>query len=317
MAKKRPPSPPSSISNRWQAYSFLLINTLVWGAAFVMVKPAFEVTTPFRFLFYRHLIAALLTLPLLWRYRQPLLNLGKKIWTIILLELLGSTIALSLVYGGLKYTSVLEANLLGTTLPIFITLGGIFILKEKQERHEWLGLSIALAATLYLTVWPFLTTGSVGQISIIGNVLIIASNLANLLYFPLAKRAYAKLPKFLVTTLSFWVATISFLLLSFVEAGASVPAFTNVITTDIAAPSVWIASGYMAIFGSIIGLTAYIKGQDGIESSEASFFYYLQPLVYLPLTFIFFGEALSPGQLIALLVILAGVVIAERRQRKN
>lgn len=300
---------------RWQAYAFLLLNAALWGAAFVIVKPAFEVTTPFRFLFYRHLLAAVLMLPIFWHYRHQLAKIGHTIWTIIGLELLGSTLALSLLYIGLKYTTALEANLLGTTLPIFITLGGVLILKEKQERHEWLGLLIALAATFYLTVWPLLTTGSVDGISVVGNALIIASNIANLVYFPLAKRAYTKLPKFLVTSISFWVATISFLGLSLLEAGGAISALITSVQLDFTATSVWFATLYMAIFGSIIGLTAYIKGQDGIEASEASFFYYLQPLVYLPLAFFVLKEAITIGQLTALLVILIGVVIAERRAK--
>lgn len=304
------------LSTRWQAYFFLLVNTLTWGAAFVITKPAFDVTTPFRFLLYRHALALLLTLPLIWYYRSTILTLGKKILTIIGLELVGNTLALSLLYEGLKRTNVVEANLLSTSLPIFVILGGIFLLKEKQEKHEWLGLSIAVAATLYLTVFPLVMTGSVDGISLVGNVLVIASNIANMFYFPLAKRAYQKIPKFLVTTISFWVATASYLLLSLVELGGSMGTFMTHITVDFAAPSVWIAVGYMAIFGSIIGLTAYIKGQDGIEASEASFFYYLQPLVYLPLAYWFLGEAVTFAQLVSLLVIFVGVAIAEQRAPK-
>jgi drug/metabolite transporter (DMT)-like permease len=308
MGKKSPKNQP-----RWQSYAFLLLNTIVWGAAFVMVKPAFEVTTPLRFLFYRHLLAAFLALPLLWYYRLQIKKLGKKLWTIIGLELIGSTLALSLLYAGLNYTTVIEANLLGTSLPLFITLGGITLLKEKQELNEWFGLCIALVGTLYLTVFPLITTGSVTGISVLGNSLIILSHIANLFYYPLAKKYYTHIPKFLVTTISFWVGTVTFFLLSLLELRGSLPKLLHTITSDTTAPSVWVASGYMAVFGSIIGLTAYIKGQDGVEASEASLFYYLQPLVYLPLTFYLFGEVLNGPQLVSLIVILMGVLIAERR----
>jgi drug/metabolite transporter (DMT)-like permease len=90
-------------------------------------------------------------------------------------------------------------------------------------------------------------------------------------------------------------------------------AFSQAATLDIASPAVLIASFYMATFGSIIGLTAYIKGQDGIESSEAGLFYYLQPLIYIPLAFLVLGEVIMQNQILALGVILLGVVIAERR----
>jgi drug/metabolite transporter (DMT)-like permease len=308
----------NSKNKRVQSYLLLLINTIVWGAAFVIVKPAFDVTTPLRFLFYRHLIAAMLTLPLFWYYRQELLRLGKTYWTIVVLELIGSPLALVLFYTGLKYTTVLEASLLSTSLPVFIILGGILILREKQERHEWVGMGLTFVATLFLTVWPSFATGrETAQVLTVGNVLIIASHLANLVYFPLAKRAYQKIPKFLVTTISFWVAAITFFGLSLAEAANLSTPLMSLVNLDLQASSVWVASGYMAVFGSIIGLTAYIKGQDNIEASEASLFYYLQPLVYLPLTYLAFGESLTISQFIALLVILFGVFWAERRTKPS
>lgn len=69
----------------------------------------------------------------------------------------------------------------------------------------------------------------------------------------------------------------------------------------------------MAVFGSIVGLTAYIQGQDGIESSEASLFWYLQPLIAIPLAFIVLGEKALPLQWLGLGLVLIGVAIAERR----
>ena len=291
----------------------MLLNVVCWGAAFVVVKPAFDTTTPFRFLLYRHFLAFLLIMPLFWYYRKKILRLGKKTWTIIGLETLGSTLALSLLYAGLDRTTVLEASLITTTLPLFITLGGIFLLKEKQEGHEWTCMLIALAATLYLTVWPLFTTGTVSGVSVAGNILLLASNVANMFYYPLAKREYKKVPKLLVTSISFVVATVSFFALSLFEVGGSWTTFTQAVTLDLASPAVLFASAYMATFGSIIGLTAYIKGQDGIESSEASLFFYLQPLIYIPLAFLVLGEVIMLNQILALGVILLGVVIAERR----
>ena len=56
------------------AYILLLLNTILWGAALIVVKPAYEVTTPFRFLLYRYSLAVVLSLPLLvfyiWRIWQ-------------------------------------------------------------------------------------------------------------------------------------------------------------------------------------------------------------------------------------------------------
>lgn len=115
----------------------MLLNTICWGAALPLVKPGLEVTTPFRFLFFRFTAATLIILPFLiwqlWKKPQLLTAVPK----IIGLELIGTTLALSLLYVGLNHTSALEASLLTTTAPLFITLGGVIFLRERQEKHEW------------------------------------------------------------------------------------------------------------------------------------------------------------------------------------
>jgi len=301
-------------SARLTSYSWLLLNAVVWGAALIIIKPAFAVTTPFRFLFYRYLLAVLFSLPWLiifWEKHKK--NFKKNISKILPLEILGTTIVLSLLYFGLDRTSAIEASLLTTTTPIFITLMGIFILKEKQELHESFGLAIAFIGTILLTILPVITNGGLQSISLTGNLLIIGQNLAAAFYFVLAKKHYHKMSKLFVTTISFNIGLVSFFFLSLFEAGASMTHFIQSIQVDLSHQSVWIASIYMAIFGSIIGLTAYIKGQDGIEASEASLFSYLQPLIYLPLGFIMLGEQVTLIQVTLLGLILFGVFFAEKR----
>jgi drug/metabolite transporter (DMT)-like permease len=188
-------------------------------------------------------------------------------------------------------------------------------LKESQEHHEWLGLVVAFLGALMLVIGPEILNHTPG-ISLVGNLLIVAALVANMIYFLLAKRHYRQLPKFLVTTLSFYLGLLTFLGLSLIEIGGSATELVLALGHDLQHTSVWVASGYMALFGSIIGLTAYIKGQDGIEASEASLFYYLQPLVYIPLAFVLLGETISPTQIAGLVLVLIGVVVAEKRWKK-
>lgn len=280
----------------------------------IIVKPAFDVTTPYRYLLYRYLIAGVIALPLLFYYWPKVKHVWKNLGVIIGLELLGTTVALSLLYLGLARTTAIEASLLVTSAPLFTTLVAVWLLKEKQLKNEWLGLVIALAGTVLLTLWPlFNSSASVASFSVSGNLLIIGNSITAALYFVWAKKYYRQLPKLFVTTISFFVGLVTFGLLSFFEQQFSIARLSQAIFTDLHSTPVLIAAGYMAIFGSIIGLTAYIKGQDGIEASEASLFTYLQPLIYLPLGVLLLHEALSPFQIVSLALILGGVAIAEKR----
>lgn len=303
-----------STAKRWQSYLLLTINTVVWGAAFIVTKPALEITTPFRFLTYRYLIASLVAVPMLiyfWPEFKRKVGAGKiasKLSQIIGIEIIGSGLALAALYVGLNLTSALEANLIATTVPIFVTLGGVFLLKEKIEKHEFKGLSIAFIGTIFLTLIPFFSlNGQFTNFSIWGNLLIILHNLANVFYFPLAKKVYQGLPKFFVSGIAFFVALTFFTALSYWESG-----FIN--WQELKNLNVFWPAFYMAIFGSVIGLTTYIKGQENIETSEASLFWYLQPLVYIPLGYFVLNEHINVFQLIALIIVLCGVYLAEKRK---
>jgi drug/metabolite transporter (DMT)-like permease len=309
MARRKKPS-------RIASYVFMIINTIVWGASLILVKPAFAITTPFRFLFYRYILASTLSLPILIHYLPRIKNLKQALTKITLIEILGGTLALSLLYSGLSMTSAIEASLITTTVPIFVSVLAVMMLKEKEEHHEMVGLIIAFIGTLLLTLLPIFNGHSqLNDISLTGNLLVVGQNIATAFYFVLAKKHYQKMPKFFVAAVSFSVCLITFAPLSIFEAGG-ITQLLSVMSQDLQHLSVWVASGYMAIFGSIIGFTAYLKGQEGIEASEATLFTYLQPLIYIPLGIWLLSERILPSQIISLVIILLGVIVAEKRSKK-
>jgi len=302
--------------SRTTSYAFMIVNTIVWGASLILVKPAFEVTTPFRFLLYRYVLASALSLPILIHYLPKIKNLKQALTKITLIEVLGGTLALSLLYSGLSMTSAIEASLITTTTPIFVSILAVMMLKEKEEKHEIVGLGIAFIGTLLLTVLPiFNGHAQLNNISLAGNLLVVGQNIATAFYFVFAKKHYQQLPKIFVAAASFYVCLITFAPLSAFEAGG-VSQLITAIGQDLQHVSVWVASGYMAIFGSIIGFTAYLKGQEGIEASEATLFSYLQPLVYIPMGIWLLKESVSLIQIISLVIILLGVIVAEKRYRR-
>lgn len=298
---------------RWPAYVLLLINTVCWGAALVITKPAFDTTTPFRFLFYRFLMAGILSIPLLLYYLPRVKNLWPTLKKIVGLELL-AIVTLSVLYTGLVYTTAIEASLITTTTPLFVTVLGFFVLKEKIEKNERAGLAIAFISTLALTIIPALAyMNGLRTFSLMGNLLILTQNCTHAVYLVLAKTRYQGVPKLFVAAVSFYLGMAAFFILSLLEVSFDLSVLTQAFAVDLQTPQVLFSALYMATFGSIIGLTTYIKGQEYIEVSEASLFNYLQPLVYLPLGMMFLGERFSLVQLGLMLLILIGVALAEFR----
>ena len=299
-------------------YFFLLLNAIIWGAAFVIIKPAYEYTTPFRFLFYRFLIAGLIGSPLFLYYLHKTKDVWKQIKTVSLIEVLGIPLALGFLYTGLERTTTIEAGFLTTTVPIFVVLFGVWFLHEREEKTEAEGLGIAFLGALLLTFTPLLFgEARVEGVSLTGNVYILAHNIIIASYYVLAKKYYQTMNKFFVASISFFVGIFSFFLLSLSELSFSVSAFWQVVQTDLVQPSVQLASLYMGILGSVVAFTAYIIGQDGVEASEATLFSYLQPLVYVPLGIFLLGESIHWQQAIALVLIAIGVALGEWRRKKK
>ena len=296
---------------RTKAYLALLTTTLIWGATFPIVKPSLQYITPFQFLFFRYLIAAPLTLPVLIYYIAKLKPSLKQSLKIIFLEFFGASLALGILYVGLAKTTALEASFIAATSPIITTLGGIIFLKEKEEKREWLGLAISFFGSLLIVFEPILRGQSIFEtFSLSGNLIILSYNFIIAGYYLMAKKHYHKLPKIFVTSTSYLISLITFFLVLTITKTPTPLSLLKI-------PSVALACIYMAIPGSIIALTARIYGQDLIEASEASLFQYLQAVVAIPVAFLILNEVPTLGQILALVIVIIGVFLAEYRPRKK
>lgn len=285
----------------------LLINTILWGLALPIVKPALEFISPTQFLYFRYLLAAPLSLLLLPFFRLPRLSvtqLGK----ITLLEFVGTPILLAILYTGLSLTSGLEASLLGATSPLFTILGGIWFLHERQTKKEWQGFALALFGTLLLTLEPLFLGNGLRFTSLGGNFLILLQNVIWAGYLLVAKKLYRGLPKLFVTSFSYWLGLICFA--GYLLITSSLPDLTLLTSGPVLFPVL-----YMSIFGSIVALALYLYAQDKIEASEASVFTYLQGAVAIPASFFLLGEKPTWWALLAVFIITYGVLRAELRKK--
>lgn len=299
---------------RLQAYILLLISTVLWGVSFIIVKPSLGYISPFNFLFTRYILASLLSLPVIIYYWKKIKVTVAMIVTVVALELIGTTLSLGLLYMGLAQTSAIQASLISTTGPLFVVLLGIFWLKEKQEQHEWIGTMVSFFGMVLIAFLPssYGDQGSANSVS--GNLLIIACLITSAFYTIGAKKYYKKIPKLFASSLSFVVGLVSCVLIAWWESYWSIPGLTYQLHIGFQHMEVWVAVVYMAIFGSIIPVAAFLKGQNDIEASEATVFTYLQPAFYLPLGALMLGETISLLQYLGLALVVGGFVIAEARR---
>ena len=299
-------------SKRSFAYALLLLNTILWGLSPPIIKVALNFVSINQFLLGRYLLASLIFLPiyLLTRKKSPsIITKLPSITTnnyklLILLALLGTPLTLIPLYEGIKLTSSIESSILSATGPLLIIIGGRIFLHEKITQNEKIGLIIALIGTLLLALGPLVIDGPGFKISLLGNLLILGSNLIWTAFLLLVKKL--KVDASQISLVSYLTAIPIFLLLMLLEPSKILnSSILNLNSTAI------FGIAYMALAGSIIAFWAYTKGQEYIEAGEAAIFTYLQPLITFPLAYFWLHESISSVGLAACLLIAAGVYVSE------
>jgi len=298
-------------SSRRLAYLALIGNTILWGAAIPIVKRGFvDGLTPQVFLLGRFFFAAFFSIPIIIFHKRTRAFINsfksKNLLKIILLEFVGA-LSLLILYQGVAETSAVESSLILATLPIFMTIGGIILLKEREEKHEVLGLVIALTGTLLLISGPLLEGNTNGNLT--GNLLVFLYVIVVTVYYLVAKKIYKSLSIWVAVHIGFWVTLL--LLMGITIANGQV--FSQL--PQLFSVSFWPLTAilYMAIGGSILGLTLYLIGQDKIEVSEATVFNYLQLAIAIPLSIFLLNESIKFIEIIAIIIIASGVYLVEKR----
>ena len=75
------------------------------------------------------------------------------------------------------------------------------------------------------------------------------------------------------------------------------------------------AVAYLVVFGSIVGYSAYIFVLDRLPISVVSLYNYINPIIAVFLGWIFFREHFGVQEVIAMLIIFAGVALVKRYSR--
>lgn len=307
-------------STRMQAYGWLLLSSVIWGAAFVFIKPALEYITPFRFLFYRYVVATSISLFILIIFKKNV-HFDLKVFAVSCAnELIGTGIALSFFYWGMSLTTSIEASIVTLLTPLLIVAGGVFILKEKETKREILGLVVAIIGIALIIATPIFSNNS-SQVSLsrLGGLLLLFSSFADATYILIAKKIYPKKSQslLLAAAASSFVGLIFFFFLSLLEHSFSFALLYQTIISDLSHPIVWMAVIYMGVLGSLLALFALFKGQSLIEVSEAALFRYSTPIISIPLGVYFLHESLSIWQLIGFITVVAGIVLVETKRTKS
>jgi drug/metabolite transporter (DMT)-like permease len=289
-----PPEPPATkaiIESRWLVPAALLIVYVVWGSTYFGIRLALESLPPFLMAGFRFLVAGAVLFALSRARGEPLPTKvqwvsGLKVGA--LLPLVGN--------GGVvfaeQYVASSLAAIIIATVSLWATLfSGLF--GKWPDRRQWAGIALGLIGVAVLNLDGELRGSPLA---------------AGVLFFSAAGWAFGSvwskrldLPKGAMSSAVQMVCGGLLLLVVALVKGerlVQVPTATSLA-----------ALGYLIVFGSLLGFSAYTFLIRRTSAAVATSYAYVNPIVAVLLGVGFGAEKVSPNLLIALVVILAGVAL--------
>lgn len=290
----------------------LLAVVAIWGIGGVVIKYTLAFFDPVVFLTYRFFIASLVLIPLLFithkHLWQSLSQLTSRQWLLLSIGgLLGTTVQLLLLFSGLRLTTAMDGILISSTSPILTAIAGFLFLKEHITKREKIGLAIAAVGSIIVVLQPIISSGRIFSGSTLGNLLVLAANLAWVAYIILTKTQlrHHQTPLFLVT-FNFFIGLVSMSLILLLTHSPS-----HLLAISQLPIAGHLGVLYMALISGALAYTLYHRAERSIEASEADVFIYLQPLFGLPLAYFWLREPITIPFLISCAVITVGVSLAQ------
>lgn len=292
-------------------YLLLLVTAIIWGIVAPIIKNTLFYVEPLTLLFWRFVFTISFILPFfIWYLTKHPIKLS---WIpkLAVIGLLGGVLPLILVFYGFNLTSSIEGTLIASISPLLVAVGAALFLKDKLHKNELVGISLAIAGTVFVAIEPFFQNGLTGDNRTLGNILIFLYALSWAWSVILVKQWKGEhIRPFHITATSFIVCLIAFTPLAFAEARG----FPSV---DFSNFNILGGLLYMSLLSSIVAYTLYYIALEKVHAARADIFNYLQPVFAIPLSILWLNEKVTPFIIIGMVLITSGVVIAEYHARKR
>ncbi|MBK7378324.1 MAG: DMT family transporter [Ignavibacteriales bacterium] len=289
----------------------LLLNTLIWGGTFAIVKNAFNDVSPLLFLSLRFIIATLLFLPFVYKH---LLKVDKK--TILAGVVLGvfyfSGFATQTL--GLNITTATKSGFITGTFVIFIPLLQLII---ERRKPKWFNIVSVLLVLIGLVMLASKGDNAIDFIQQLGTdfnfgdilTLLCAILFAfQVVYVDIFTKRYNYLPMVFVQLL---ITGLGGLVFSFIFSISELEALRFDLNSSVIASLI-----YTAIFASIIATIIQLKFQKIVSPTKAGIIFSIEPIFAAVFAFFLLSEKISNFGLIGCAIIFIGLVLSEFFENK-
>ncbi|MFO7538634.1 MAG: EamA family transporter [Chloroflexota bacterium] len=276
---------------------------VIWGSTFLAIRFAVESMPPFWMAGTRFVIAGLVVY--IWARRQGALVPTTVHWRTAFivggLMLAGGN---GLVSWSGQFVASGLIGLLSAAIPMWVVIITSLATRQRPTRSVTLGILLGLAGIIFL-IGPENVTSVEGSLLAILIVLLGCISWAVGTYY--SRQAVQHPSLFMATGLNMLAGGLLLLLGSAVSGEL---AQFDPVTISLKS---WLALGYLIVFGSLVGFSAYMWLVKVTTPTMASSNFYVNPVVAVILGWALAGEPLTAGIILPAAAIIAAVVLIVSR----
>ena len=283
----------------WWAFTLPLLAVLIWSMNITVTRYVADYISPVSISFYRWLVAFVVLTPFMlgkvWRERQLVLAHWKQL---AVLGAFGMVLYQGLGYSAAHYTTATNMGIINAFIPVFTIFVSMLMLKDIPNRFAVVGSMLSFAGLLYV-----MAQGNFSQLvqsgGHLGDVMMV---LFYAFYGVFLKKWQLQIP----LLISLYVQIIFALLyhLPFVlYLGLDAIDQHNVSSVL-----------YAGIFPSLIAPLVWMLAVQMIGPNRTSIFMNLMPVCTAIIAKLWLGEAWTIYHSIGGLVILSGILLAQKKE---
>lgn len=294
-AARRPPAA--------KLYSLIALMVFLWALNFIIGKIALREFPALLAGAMRASLAALIILPVYWwtgRGREQRRWRREDLPRLLFLGVVGVAMNQLFFLVGLGRTSASHAAILMAVTPLLVLLMGAAAGHERITARKLAGMGVAMAGVATLEAG----SGGGREATVLGDLFILLASLTFAAFTVSGKGATSRHGSLTVNTFAYAGGAIVFSPILWMEGSR--------FSFGAVSMSAWAALLYMALFPSLVCYLIFYYALHWLPASRISAFSYLQPPLATGLAVLLLGEAVSGPLLGGGVLVLAGVVVAEK-----
>ena len=279
---------------------FTFITIAIWSVAFVSNKVLVEHLTPIEIMIFRFILGYLVLLAAYPYWSLP--NSLRDESFFFLLGFLGIFVYFLFENFALKWTQATNVGLFMGAIPILTAIISHFLHKDEHfSKNLLFGFILSLTGIALI-----LFEGHSFKLRFRGDLLALCGAITFALYSSLLKNAPKSYHPIVITRKSFFYGLV--LMLAYYLAEGKTLNYE-----ELYKKVVWENILFLGIFSSGLAFLLYQQGVKRIGSIKASNYIYLVPLLTAATGVLALGEVITFKMLIAGVLILLGLYVAQRR----